>query len=97
MGVVVRSLGIGGNVKAGLGSVLGGEKREYAQTFEENRYVTLDRLVPSAKAAGANALLMMRFVSTEIAQIPGEMVACGTAAVIELAPRRSSCRGQSYP
>ena len=37
------------------------------------------------------------FALSEIAQIPSEMVACGTAAVIELAPQRSSCRGQSYP
>lgn len=97
MGVVVRSRGIGGNVKAGLGSVLGGEKREYPQTFEENQSYALDRLVTRATAAGANALLMMRFVSTAIAQTTSEIVAYGTAAVIEPALQRYSRRGQSYP
>ena len=91
------SRGIGGRVKAGLGSVLGGEKRKYPQTFEENRCYALDRLVTSATAAGANSLLMMRFVSTEIAQTTSEVVAYGSVAVIEPAPQRCSCRGQSYP
>ena len=82
-GVVVRSRGIGGNLMASLRSIFGGEIHEYTQMLEETRRHALDRLVKNAMAMGANAVLMMRFDSTEIAQTMSEIVAYGTAAVIE--------------
>jgi uncharacterized protein YbjQ (UPF0145 family) len=82
-GVVVRSRGIGGNVMAGLRSIVGGEITEYTQLLEEARRHAVDRLVQNATAMGANAVLMMRFDSAEIGQTMSEIVAYGTAAVIE--------------
>lgn len=82
-GVVVRSRGIGGNVMAGLRSLVGGEIHEYTQMLEEARRHALDRLVTNATAMGANAVLMMRFDSAEIGQTMSEIVAYGTAVVIE--------------
>ncbi|MGD0719889.1 MAG: heavy metal-binding domain-containing protein [Roseiarcus sp.] len=86
-GVVVRSRGLGGNIMAGLRSIVGGEIREYTQMLEEARRHALDRLVVNAQAMGANAVLMMRFDSSEIGQTMSEIVAYGTAAVIEPAAR----------
>jgi uncharacterized protein YbjQ (UPF0145 family) len=85
-GVVVRSRGLGGNIMAGLRSIVGGEINEYTQLLEEARRHAVDRLVQNATAMGANAVLMMRFDSAEIGQTMSEIVAYGTAAVIEREP-----------
>jgi uncharacterized protein YbjQ (UPF0145 family) len=85
-GVVVRSRGLGGNIVAGLRSIVGGEIHEYTQLLEEARRHAVDRLVENATVMGANAILMMRFDSAEIGQTMSEIVAYGTAAVIERLP-----------
>jgi uncharacterized protein YbjQ (UPF0145 family) len=74
-GVVVRSRGLGGNIMAGLRSIVGGEIDEYTQLVEEARRHAVDRLVRNATAMGANAVLMMRFDSAEIGQTMSEIVA----------------------
>ena len=82
-GVVVRSRGLGGNIIAGLRSLVGGEIHEYTQLLEQTRRQAVDRLVKNATAMGANGVIMMRFDSSEIGQTMSEIVAYGTAAVIE--------------
>jgi uncharacterized protein YbjQ (UPF0145 family) len=82
-GVVVRSRGIGGNIIAGLRSIVGGEIHEYTQLLEETRRQAVDRMVVNATAMGANAVVMMRFDSSEIGQTMSEIVAYGTAVVLE--------------
>src|SRR5579871_388679 len=77
-GVVVRSRGLGGNLIAGLRSIVGGEIHEYTQMLEEARRHALDRLVQNATAMGANAVVMMRFDSAEIGNNMSEIVAYGT-------------------
>src|SRR6266481_7378851 len=85
-GVVVRSRGLGGNIIAGLRSIVGGEIDEYTQLLEEARRHAVDRLVANATAMGANAVIMMRFDSAEIGQTMSEIVAYGTAVVMEPVP-----------
>lgn len=82
-GVVVRSRGIGGNFMAELRSIVGGEIHEYTRLLEEARRHAIDRLVTNATAMGANAVIMMRFDSAEIGQTMSEIVAYGTAVVVE--------------
>jgi len=82
-GVVVRSRGIGGNIVASLRSIVGGEIHEYTQLLEETRKQAVDRMVRNATAMGANAVVMMRFDSSEIGQTMSEIVAYGTAVVLE--------------
>ena len=82
-GVVVRSRGLGGNIMAGLRSIVGGEITEYTTLLEEARRHAVDRMVQNAQAMGANAIVMMRFDSSEIGQVMSEIVAYGTAAVVE--------------
>jgi uncharacterized protein YbjQ (UPF0145 family) len=86
-GVVVRSRGLGGNIMAGLRSIVGGEITEYTQLLEEARRHAVDRMVQNATAMGANAIVMMRFDSSEIGQTMSEIVAYGTAALVEPLPR----------
>ena len=83
-GVVVRSRGLGGNILAGLRSILGGEIREYTQLLEETRKHAIARMAKNAEDMGANAVVMMRFDSSEIGGIMSEIVAYGTAAVLEV-------------
>ena len=82
-GVVVRSRGIGGNIVAGLRSIVGGEIHEYTQMPEEARRHATDRMVANAADMGANAILAMRFDSSEMGETMSEIVAYGTAAVVE--------------
>jgi uncharacterized protein YbjQ (UPF0145 family) len=82
-GVVVRSRGLGGNIMASLRSIVGGEIKEYSQLVEDARRHAIDRMVGNAVAMGANAVVMMRFDSGELAQAMNEVVAYGTAVILD--------------
>jgi len=82
-GVVVRSRGLGGNITAFVRSIGGGEIHEYTQMLEDARRQAIDRMVQNATAMGANAVLAMRFDSSELGQTMSEVVAYGTAVVAE--------------
>jgi uncharacterized protein YbjQ (UPF0145 family) len=86
-GLVVRSRGLGGNIAAGLRSLVGGEIKEYTELLEDTRRQAIDRMVENATAMGANAVLTMRFDSSELGSVMSEIVAYGTAVVVE--PGRS--------
>jgi uncharacterized protein YbjQ (UPF0145 family) len=82
-GLVVRSRGFSGNLIAGLRSLAGGEIHEYTQLLEDTRRQALDRLVQNATLMGANAVVSMRFDSSELAGTMSEIVAYGTAVVVQ--------------
>jgi uncharacterized protein YbjQ (UPF0145 family) len=82
-GLVVRSRGLGGNMVAGLRSIMGGEIHEYTSLLEDTRRQAIDRMVQNATLMGANGILSMRFDSTELAGTMSEIVAYGTAVVLE--------------
>src|SRR6187455_1543961 len=90
-GVVVRSRGLGGNIMAGLRSLGGGEIHEYTSLLEDTRRQALDRLVRRATVLGANAVVSMRFDSSELSGTMSEIVAYGTAVIVE--PDGSSTPG----
>ncbi|MEZ0241593.1 MAG: heavy metal-binding domain-containing protein [Chloroflexota bacterium] len=81
-GLVVRSRGFSGNLIAGLRSLGGGEIHEYTELLEDTRRQALDRLVKNATLMGANAVISMRFDSSELAGTMSEIVAYGTAVVV---------------
>ena len=81
-GLVVRSRGLGGNLMAGLRSLGGGEIHEYTSLLEDTRRQAMDRMIQNATVMGANAILSMRFDSTELANTMSEIVAYGTAVVL---------------
>jgi len=82
-GVVVRSRGLGGNILAGLRSIAGGEIKEYTELLELTRRQAIDRMVKNARLMQADAVVMMRFDSSEIGQTMSEIVAYGTAVVLD--------------
>lgn len=82
-GVVVRSRGLGGNIVAGLRSLMGGEIHEYTALLEDARRQAIDRMVQNAALMGANAVVRMAFDSSEMGTTMTEIVAYGTAVVME--------------
>ena len=81
-GLVVRSRGLGGNIMAGLRSLGGGEIHEYTSLLEDTRRQALDRLVANSTLLGANAVVSMRFDSSELSGTMSEIVAYGTAVIV---------------
>ena len=82
-GLVVRSRGLGGNIIAGLRSIVGGEIHEYTSLLEDTRRQAIDRMVQNATLVGGNAIISFRFDSSELAGTMSEIVAYGTAVVLE--------------
>ena len=81
-GLVVRSRGLGGNIAAAVRSLAGGEITEYTQLLEDTRRQAIDRMVQNATLMGANAVISMRFDSSEMGNTMTEIVAYGTAVVV---------------
>ncbi|MBC7101513.1 MAG: heavy metal-binding domain-containing protein [Methanobacteriales archaeon] len=82
-GLTVRSRGIGGQVGAGLRSLVGGEIKEYVTMMEHARQEAIDRMIEHAKELGANAIISARFDSDSISNVMQEILAYGTAVIIE--------------
>jgi len=81
-GLVVRSRGLAGNLTAAVRSLFGGEIHEYTEMLEDTRRQALDRMIQNATLMGGNAVLSMRFDSSEIGKSMSEIVAYGTAVVV---------------
>jgi uncharacterized protein YbjQ (UPF0145 family) len=82
-GITVRSRGLGGNIMAGLRTIKGGEINEYTEMAHQARQQALNRLAEHASALGANAVVSVMFDSTEIGTTMDEIIAFGTAVVVE--------------
>ena len=82
-GLVVRSMGFARSVGAGFKALRQGEVSQYTELLEDSRRHALDRLIENAKLLGANAVIAMRFDSSEIGQTMSEIVAYGTAVILE--------------
>lgn len=85
-GLTVRSRGLGGNIVAGLRTLAGGEIKEYTQMLDHARWEALQRLTDHARSLGANAVVGVDFDSSEIGDIMSEILAYGTAVVVERDP-----------
>jgi uncharacterized protein YbjQ (UPF0145 family) len=82
-GLIVRSRGLGGNIAAWLRSLVGGEIHEYTELLEDTRRQALDRMIENATLVGANAVLSFRFDSSQLSGSMSEIVAYGTAVIVE--------------
>jgi uncharacterized protein YbjQ (UPF0145 family) len=81
-GIVARSVGVGKSIGASFKQIAGGEIKQYTQLVEDSRRHALDRMIDNARVIGANAIIGMRFDSSEIVQGVTEVVAYGTAVVV---------------
>ncbi|MEA2703795.1 MAG: hypothetical protein QOJ69_1872 [Actinomycetota bacterium] len=81
-GLIVRSMGAVKGIGAAFKSVAGGEVTQYTELLEDTRRHAMDRMIENARIMGANAVIGMRFDSSEMGQSLTEVVAYGTAVVV---------------
>lgn len=82
-GNTIRARSIGKDILAGLKTLVGGEIEEYTKLMAEAREQALDRLEEEAKAMGANAVVDVRFATSEVMNMAAEILVFGTAVITE--------------
>ena len=78
-GTTVRARHLGRDIGAALKNLVGGELTEYTKLIAESREQAVDRMIREAEARGANAIVGMRFATSEVVKAAAEVVAYGTA------------------
>ena len=79
MGLTVRSRNIGSQIGAGLKSIVGGELKGMTKALTDSRQQVMERMIEEAEGKGANAIIAMRFDTSEIGGVWTEICAYGTA------------------
>ena len=79
MGLTVRSRNIGSQLGAGLKSILGGELKGMTKSLIQSREQVMERMAEEAEGKGANAIIAMRFDTSEMGSNWTEICAYGTA------------------
>ncbi len=85
-GNTIRARNIGRDIMAVFKNMVGGEIADYTKMLAESREQALDRMIEEAEAAGANAIVALRFATTSIMQGAAELLVYGTAVVCEDMP-----------
>ena len=79
MGLTVRSRNIGSQIGAGFKSMLGGELKGMTKALTDSRQQVMERMIQEAEGKGANAIIAMRFDTSEMGPNWTEICAYGTA------------------
>lgn len=82
-GNTIRARHLGRDFMAGLKNMIGGEITEYTKMIAESREEALDRMISQAEENGANAVVGVRFATSEMMEHAAELLAYGTAVVVE--------------
>ena len=82
-GSTVRSKHAGRDLLAGLKNIVGGELTAYTELLEESRQEAMNRMIEKARGLGANAIVGIRFSTSNIAQGASEIFVYGTAVIVE--------------
>ena len=86
-GNTIRTRHIGKDIMAVFRNIVGGEVAEYTKLLGESREQALDRMVEEATGLGANGIISVRFSTSMIMGAAAELLAYGTAVVLEDDPR----------
>ncbi len=89
-GNTIRARHIGKDIMAVFRNIVGGEVSEYTKLLAESREQALDRMVDEARSLGANAIISLRFSTSMIMGGSAELLAYGTAVVLEDEPGAST-------
>ena len=81
-GLIVRSVGLTKGLTGGLRALKAGEVSQFTDVVDQARHTALERLMAHAQQLGANAVLGVRFDSSDIGNGLAEVVAYGTAATV---------------
>ena len=83
LGSTVRAKHIGRDIAASLKNIVGVELTGYSELLSEAREEAFQRMIRQAEAKGANAVLNVRFSTSSVAQGASEILAYGSAVVVE--------------
>src|SRR3954447_19105072 len=81
-GLTVRSRNVGSQLGAGLKSILGGELKGMTKALIDSRQQVMERMIAEAESKGANAVIAMRFDTSDMGNSWTEICAYGTAALV---------------
>lgn len=81
-GTIVQTKNVGKDFMAGMKTLVGGEIVDYTQMLEEARQIAVKRMVDEAKALGADAIIGVRYGSSQLMAGAAEVIAYGTAVRI---------------
>lgn len=84
-GSTIRAKHIGKDIMAGLRTLVGGEIKEYTEMFVESRNESTKRMTAEAERLGADAIVNVRFMTSQVMSGAAELLAYGTAVKIEAA------------
>ena len=82
-GNTIRARHLGRDIMAGMRTIVGGEVSEYTKLLAEAREQALDRMVEEARGLGADAVIEVRFSTSQVMSGAAELLAYGTAVVVE--------------
>ena len=82
-GNTIRARHLGKDIMASFRNMVGGEISEYTKLLGESREQAVDRMVEEAESLGANAVVMTRFSTSQVTSGAAELLAYGTAVVVE--------------
>ena len=82
-GNTIRARHVGADIIAHLRNAAGGEIHEYTKMLAEAREQAIDRMVEEARALGADAVVAVRFQTTEMMRAAAELLVYGTAVQLE--------------
>src|SRR3954467_4589451 len=88
-GLVVRSRNVFSTLGADLKSFVGGELGGFTTLLDEARQVAVDRMIDAARDRGANAVIGMRFDTSDISTNASELLAYGTAVLVQTRAAKS--------
>lgn len=96
-GSSVRAKHVGRDIMAGLKNITGGELKGYTELLQETRNQAIERMVAEAQAVGANAVLNIRLSTSSVAAGAAEVMAYGTAVVLQAPVQRQQQPQQAPP
>ena len=82
-GSTIRAKHIGRDIMAGLRNIVGGEVKEYTEMLMETRNESVYRMKEEARALGADAVVNLRFTTSQVMSGAAELLAYGTAVRIK--------------
>jgi uncharacterized protein YbjQ (UPF0145 family) len=86
-GSTIRAKHIGKDIVAGLRTLVGGEVKEYTEMLLEARNESMRRMEAQAESLGADAIVNLRFVTSQVMAGAAELLAYGTAVKLSAAPK----------
>ncbi len=82
-GNTVRAKNIGKDILAGLRNIVGGEIKEYTEAISEAREIALAEMIEEAEKKGANAIVGVRFTTSQVMSGAAELLVYGTAVKLD--------------